>query len=186
LSSSFSSCSFLTNILLFCLAFALLFLQIFTLCLYPFWKSISLFNSSYNTTFSFSPIPNLFFGVFTSKVKFRIFILTIATIKINYVVLSAFITFATTSSTNFGVLVYVVRSLDPSIDDPSSYTILLPSSNSNGNPFANFGLLGGTYNFVGLNFSKVGCVTTLFIYSSIAYRPSCVYCCYYYKCNYKC
>jgi hypothetical protein len=36
LSSSFSSYSFLMNILIFCLASALLFFKIFTLCLYPF------------------------------------------------------------------------------------------------------------------------------------------------------
>jgi hypothetical protein len=36
LSSSFSSCSFLMNTLFFYSASSLFFLQIFTLCLYPF------------------------------------------------------------------------------------------------------------------------------------------------------
>ncbi len=93
--------------------------------------------------------------------------------------------FVTTSSTNFGVLVYVIGSLDPFINDPSSYTIFLPNSNSNGNPFADSSL-GGAYSFVGLNSSKVGCVTTFSIFSSIACIPSyvCYYC--YCKCCSKC
>ncbi len=104
----------------------------------------------------------------------------------NLVALFTFITFATTSSTDFGVLVYVVGTLNPSTNDPSSYTILLLSSNSNGNPFTDSGLLGGTYSFAGLNSSKACCVTTLFVYSSVVYKPSCVYCCCCYKCCCKC
>ncbi len=65
-------------------------------------------------------------------------------------------------SIDFGVLIYVIGSPYPFTNDPNSCTILLPGSNSNGNPFVDFGLLGNTYSFVGLNFSKVGCVTTLF------------------------
>ncbi len=141
----------------------------------PFWNSFSLSNSSYNIAFSFYPVTNLFFRVFTFRIKFPIFRVTIAMVWNNSTALSTFITFATTSSTNFGVLVNVVRSLDPSIDDPSSYTILLPSWNSNGNPFADFGLLGGICRSIGLNSSKIGCVATFTIYNSIACRPSCVY-----------
>ncbi len=74
--------------------------------------------------------------------------------------------------------------MDPSTNDPNSCTILLPNSNLNGNPSTNFGLLGGTCSFNGLNFSKAGCVATLFIYNLVAYKPSCVfYCC---KCCSKC
>jgi len=57
LSSSFSSCNFLMSTLSICLVYALFFLQISTLCLYPFWKSFSSSNSSYNTSFSFPPKP---------------------------------------------------------------------------------------------------------------------------------
>ncbi len=96
--------------------------------------------------------------------------------------LSVFITYAATSSTYFCVLVYVVRSLDPSTYYFSSRTILLPSSNSNGNPFVDSSLLGGTCNSASLNSSKAGCVATLFICNSIACRPSYVCCCYYCKC----
>ncbi len=67
LSSSFSNYSFFMNILIFYLVFAMFFLQIFTLCLYPFWKSLSFSNSSCNTTLSFSPITNMFFRLFTPK-----------------------------------------------------------------------------------------------------------------------
>ncbi len=76
LSCSFSSYNFLMTILVFCLAFTLFFLQNSKLCLYPFWKSVSLSNSSYNITFS--PIANMFFKVFTSRAKFPIFRVTIA------------------------------------------------------------------------------------------------------------
>jgi len=95
----------------------------------------------------------------------------------NLTTLFTFITSITTSSTDFGVLVYVIGSPNPSIDDPNSCTILLPSSNSNGNPSANSSLLGGTYRSIGLNFAKTSCVTILSICNSIACRPSCVYCC---------
>jgi len=90
----------------------------------------------------------------------------------NSIISFVFITYAGTSSINFGVLVYVVGSPNPSTDDPNSYTILLPSSNSNGNPSINSGLLGGTYSSIGLNFSKVGCVAILSICNLVAYRPS--------------
>jgi len=84
----------------------------------------------------------------------------------------------------------VVGFLDPFVNDPNSYTILLPNSNSNGNPFANSSLLSGTYSFASLNFSKASCVVTLSVYSSlVAYRPSYVYCCCCCKCCskfYKC
>jgi len=49
----------LMNISIFYSTSALFFFQISTLCLYPFWKSFSLSNSSYNIAFSFSPIANL-------------------------------------------------------------------------------------------------------------------------------
>jgi len=69
----------------------------------------------------------------------------------------------------------------------NSYTILLFSSNSNGNPSTDFSRLGGTYSFTNLNSSNASCVATLSIYSSVACRPSyvCYYCCCY-KCCYKC
>ncbi len=67
----------------------------------------------------------------------------------------------------------MVGSLDPSTNDPNSCTIILPSSNSNGIPFANFGILGVTYSFIGLNSSKASYVASLSVYSSMAYRPSC-------------
>ncbi len=98
LSSSFSSYNFLMNILFLCSTFALFFLQISTLCLYPFWKSLSLSNSSCNIAFSFSFVTNLFFKLFTSKVKFPIFRLIIPMVWNNSTTSYAFITFATTSS----------------------------------------------------------------------------------------
>jgi hypothetical protein len=88
--------------------------------------------------------------------------------------LFAFISFASTSSTNFGVLVYVIGSIDPFANDPSS--------NSNGNPFVDSSLLSGTFSSAGLDSSKAGCLATLSICSSICCRPLCVYYCYYYKC----
>jgi len=91
-----------------------------------------------------------------------------------------------TSSTDFGVLVYVVGFLDPSTNDPISCTNMLPSPNSNGNPFVDLGLLIGTCTYNGLNTAKEGCVSILFVYNPIACRPSCVccYCCC--KCYCKC
>jgi hypothetical protein len=124
--------------------------------------------------------------MFTSRIKFPIFRLTIAMVWNNITSLYAFITYVVTSSTDFGVLVCVVRSPNPFVADPNSCTILLPSSNSNGNPLANFGLLDGTCNSTGLNFSKVSYVATLFVCSLVAYRPYCVCCCYYCKYYYKC
>jgi hypothetical protein len=102
----------------------------------------------------------------------------------NSIALSAFVTSATTSSTNFGVLVCVIGFPYPYVDDPSSYTIILP--NSNGSRFANSSLLSGTYNYASLNSSKTCCVTTLSICSAVACRPSCVYYYYCYKCYCKC
>jgi hypothetical protein len=102
------------------------------------------------------------------------------------IALSTCITSTTTSSSNFSVLIYVIGSLDPSTDDPISYTNLFAISNSNGNPFANAGLLTSTCSFDGLNTSKEGCGSTSFVCSSVACRPSCVcYCCYC-KCCCKC
>ncbi len=138
------------NILIFYSTSTLFFFQISTLCLYPFWKSLSLSNYPCN------------------------------------IALSTFTTFVATSYTYFGVLVYVIRSLDCSIDDLSFYTILLPSSNPNGNLFADFGLLGGTCSLASLNSSKAGCVTILIVYSLVACRPSCVYYCCYCNCCSKC
>ncbi len=129
---------------------------------------IPLSNSSYNTTFSFSLTNNLFSRMFASKIKFPIFRFTIAMVWNNLAAFSTFITFVATSSINFGVLVYVIGSIDLSIDDPSSYTIIFPSLNSNGNPFVDSGLLGGTSSSTSLNFSKVGCIATLSIYNSVS------------------
>jgi hypothetical protein len=119
-----------------------------------------------------------------SKIEFPIFRLTIAMVWSNLTTLYVFITSIVTSSIDFGVFVYVVGSLDPFAYDPSSYTITLPNSNSNGNPFVGFGLLSGTYSSVGLNSSKAGCVATLFVYNSVVCKPSCVYycCCKCWKC----
>jgi hypothetical protein len=75
----------------------------------------------------------------------------------------------------------MVGFIDFFVDDPSSWTILLPSLNSNGNPFVDSNLLGGTCSFVGLKFSIASCVTTLFICSSVGYKLSCV--CYYRCCK---
>jgi hypothetical protein len=77
LNSSFSSCSFFMSTLIFYSTFTMFFFQISTLCLLPFWKSLSLSNSSYITTFSFSPMVNLLFKLLTSKFKYPIFKLTI-------------------------------------------------------------------------------------------------------------
>jgi hypothetical protein len=124
--------------------------------------------------------------VFTSKVKFPIFKLTLTMVWNNSVALSTFITSTTTSSADFGVLVCVRGSPSPSIDDPSSYTILLPNSNSNGNPSIDSGLPCSTCSSARLNSSKVGCVATLFVCNSVACRPSYVcYCCCC-KCCCKC
>jgi hypothetical protein len=104
----------------------------------------------------------------------------------NLATLSAFTTFAATLSTNFSVFFCVVGSLNPSANDPSSYTIIFPNSNSNGNPFVDSNLLGGTYSSTSLNFSKASCGTTISLCNLVACRPSYVYyyCCY--KCCCKC
>jgi len=153
LSSSFSSCSFVMNTLIFCLA-SLFFLQISTLCLHPFYKAFSLSNSSYNIAFSFSPIANLFFRLLTSIFKFLIFKLTIAIIWNNSIAFCVCINSRATSSTNFGVLICVEGFLDLYVDDPIFCTNMLPNSNSNGNPSINLGLVTNTYNSDGLNSTK--------------------------------
>ncbi len=94
----------------------------------------------------------------------------------NSTALLAFITFVATSSIDFGVLICIIRSLDPFADDPSSCTILFPISNSNGDPFVDYGLLGGTCGSTGLNSSKTNCVATFSVYNLVTYRPSYVYC----------
>ncbi len=124
--------------------------------------------------------------MFSPKVKFPMFRLTIAMVWNNSINLFAFINSASTSSTNFGVLVYVKGSINPFAKDPSSSTILLPSSNSNGNPSMDSSLLSGTSSFVNMNSSKVGCFAILSICSYVSYRPSCVCCCCYYNCCSKC
>ncbi len=121
-SSSFSSCNFLMKISIFCLTFTLFFLHISTLYLYPFWISLFLSNSSYNTAFSFSLATNLFFKVFSSKDKFPIFKFTIAMVWNNSTVFFIFIISASTSSTNFGVFVRVVGSPNLFINDVNSCT----------------------------------------------------------------
>ncbi len=70
------------------------------------------------------------------------------------------------------VLIHVIRSLNPSTNDPSSCTILLPNSNSTRNPYADFGLLDGIYSSASLNSSKAGCVATLSICSLVTCKPS--------------
>jgi hypothetical protein len=89
-------------------------------------------------------------------------------------------------STDFGVLIYVIKSPNPSTYDPNSCTILLPNSNSTRNPSTDFGLLGGTCSSIGLNSSKAGYVAILSIYSLVTCRPSYVSCCCYCKCCCKC
>jgi hypothetical protein len=93
----------------------------------------------------------------------------------NLAILSTCITSVTTSSTDFGVLVYIIGFLDPSIDDPISYTNLFAISNSNGNPSVDSGLLISTCSSNGLNISKKGCGSTPFICNLVACRPYCVY-----------
>jgi hypothetical protein len=95
----------------------------------------------------------------------------------NSTTLSAFITSVVTSSTNFDVLICVEGSPYTFIDDPVSYTIVLPISNSNVNPFVDSNLLGGTCSFASLNSSKGSCVATLSICSLVAWRPFYVSCC---------
>ncbi len=150
-------------------------------------------NSTYYITFSFSFVSNLFFRLFTSKFKFPIFKLTIAMVWNNLVTLSACITSSTTSSIDFGVLVYVVGFLNPSTKDPSSCTNIFPSPNSNGSPSTDPSLLIGTCNSSGLNIATRIYVPTLSIYNPIACKPPyvnfcccccsyCKWCCKYWKC----
>jgi hypothetical protein len=47
--------------------------------------------------------------------------------------------------------------LDLFLNDPISYTNLLPNSNSNGNPFAHLGLVTNTCSSNGLNSTKKFC-----------------------------
>jgi hypothetical protein len=129
---------------------------------------------------------NFFFWLLTSIFKFPIFRFTIAIVWNNSATFYVCITSTTTSSINFGVLVCVVGFLDPFVDNTISCTNLLPSSNSNGNPFANYGLLIGTCSSDGLNSTKEGFVSTLSVCSLVACRPSCVYYYCYYKSCYKC
>jgi hypothetical protein len=75
----------------------------------------------------------------------------------NVATLFASITSVATSSTKSGILVCVVGSLDPSTNDPNSYTILLPNINSNEIFFADSGLLGGTYGSASLTRPQVPC-----------------------------
>jgi hypothetical protein len=53
------------------------------------------------------------------------------------------------------------------------------SSNSNGNPYVDLGLLPSTCIFDGINITKKGCVSTFSVCSLVACRPYCVcyYCC---------
>jgi len=55
-------------------------------------------------------------------------------------ILSTCITFVATSSTEFGIFIYVIGFLDPSTNDPVSYTNMLLSPSSNGCPSTNLGL----------------------------------------------
>jgi hypothetical protein len=45
---------------------------------------------------------------------------------------------------------------------------MFPNSNSNGNPYVDFGILTSTCGSNGLNFAKEGFVSTLSIYSPVA------------------
>ncbi len=68
--------------------------------------------------------------------------------------------------------------LDPCPKDTNSCTILFLSLNSNGCPSTNPGLLVGTYISSGLNTTKGISIPILSFYSSLAYGPPCVCCCY--------
>jgi hypothetical protein len=74
-------------------------------------------------------------------------------------------------STDFCIFIYVIKSPNPSTDNPNSCTILLPNSNSIRNPSTYFGLLGGTCSCIGLNSSKAGYVAILSIYCLVTRRP---------------
>jgi hypothetical protein len=92
--------------------------------------------------------------------------------------LYACITYATTSSIGFDVLVCVVGFSNPFADDPISYTNVLPNPNFNGCPFVDPSILIGTCSSGGLNIAKASCVSTLSMCSPLVYKPSCV-CCYW-------
>jgi hypothetical protein len=103
----------------------------------------------------------------------------------NSTTLSTCITFVATLSIDFGVLVYVVGFWDPYVEGPSSCTNILPNPKSNVCPSIDLGLLISTCNFGGLNITKGGCVSILFVCSPLACKPFCVCCCccyYYCKC----
>jgi hypothetical protein len=104
----------------------------------------------------------------------------------NSIALLACITSVATSSTNFGVTVYVVGFLDPFVKDPSSCTNLLRNPNSNGYPSTDRCLLTGTYSFGDLNSPKEVYVSTFFVLNLAACKPPCVYCCYCCKRYCKC
>jgi hypothetical protein len=104
----------------------------------------------------------------------------------NLTTLSTCITFAATSSTDFGVLICVVQFLDLFAKDPNFCINILPNPNSNGCLSIDHGLLTNTYNFGGLSIATGVCVPTLYVYNLVACRPLCVYsycCC---KCYCKC
>jgi hypothetical protein len=155
------------------------------LCLYSFWKSLSLSNSTYNIALSFAFVANLLFKLLTSKFKFPILRLTITTLWNNYIALSICITFATTSSIDFGVLVYAIRFLDPFVKDPYSYINLFPNPNSNDFPFVNPSPID-TCRSGGLNIATWVCVPNFSVYILVACRPACVCCCCSYYWCYKC
>jgi len=74
--------------------------------------------------------------------------------------------------------------LDPSLKDPNFCTILLPSPNSNGCPFANLSLLVGTYISGGLNTTKGSSIPILSFCNSLTCGPPCVYCCCFCYCKF--
>jgi hypothetical protein len=98
-----------------------------------------------------SPSP-LWLILLTSKFKFPIFRFIIAMVWNNLVALSAYITFVSTSSTNFGVLICVIVFLDSFVDDPISCTNMFFSPYSNGCPFVDHGLLIDNSSSSGLNY----------------------------------
>jgi len=124
----------------------------------------------------------MFFRLLTSISKFTIFIFIIAIVWNNSTAFCVCITSAATSFTDFGVFVYVIGFLDPSIDDPIPCTNLFPSSISNENPFVDHDLLTNTCNFDGLNFAKESFISILFVCNLVTCRPSYVYYCCHCKC----
>ncbi len=165
------------NVLILC-SFSILFSSIFLCYAYTPSGSPSIYLIPH-VTFSFSYVTNLFFRLLTSKFKFPIFRLTIAMVLNNSIVLLTCITFAAISSTDFSVFVCVVGFLDPFVNDPISCTNLFPNPNSNGCPSTNPGLLISTCSSSGLNTTKEGYVSTIFVYILVTYRPYCVCCCCY-------